>query len=232
MGLAHSPRIVTDGLILYSDALNVKSYSGSGNAWSDLSSTQNRVTLVNTPTYNTTHFTFDGINDFAYSNNQYSSVTAYTIGAWFRTSVASGAKIIGFDSDQSSPTPSSYDKHIYIGTDGKVYFGNFSGGYRIAVSQNALNTNTWHYVVGTYGGEGTTARLYLNGKSESTNVSATTGTFSGWWRLAGPRIRFWPSAPSDVYYIGDIASAHVYHRSLSAEEVQQNFNALRGRYGI
>ena len=37
MALAHSPRIVTDGLVLYLDAANTKSYSGSGTTWTDIS---------------------------------------------------------------------------------------------------------------------------------------------------------------------------------------------------
>jgi hypothetical protein len=37
MGLAHSPRIVTDGLVVALDAGNTKSYPGSGSTLYDLS---------------------------------------------------------------------------------------------------------------------------------------------------------------------------------------------------
>ena len=36
MGLGHSPRIVTDGLVLCLDAANKRSYGGSGTTWTDL----------------------------------------------------------------------------------------------------------------------------------------------------------------------------------------------------
>jgi hypothetical protein len=51
MALAHSPRIVTDGLVLYLDAANTKSYVSGSTTWSDLSRSENSATLINGPTY-------------------------------------------------------------------------------------------------------------------------------------------------------------------------------------
>jgi hypothetical protein len=51
MSLIHSPRIVTDGLVLCLDAGNPKSYTGSGTTWTDLSGNGNNGTLTNSPTY-------------------------------------------------------------------------------------------------------------------------------------------------------------------------------------
>ena len=47
MGLAHSPKIVTDGLVLCLDAGDGKSYSGSGTTWTDRSGQDNNGTLTN-----------------------------------------------------------------------------------------------------------------------------------------------------------------------------------------
>ena len=52
MALAHSPKIVTDGLVLCLDAANPKSYPGSGTTWTDLSGNGNNGTLVNGASYN------------------------------------------------------------------------------------------------------------------------------------------------------------------------------------
>ena len=52
MSLAHSPRIITDGLVLCLDAGNTKSYPGSGTTWTDLSGQGNNGTLVNGVGYN------------------------------------------------------------------------------------------------------------------------------------------------------------------------------------
>ena len=51
MGLVHSPRIVTDGLVLALDAGNTKSYPGSGTTWTDLSRIRANGTLTNGPTF-------------------------------------------------------------------------------------------------------------------------------------------------------------------------------------
>ena len=59
--------IVRDGLVLYLDAANTKSYPGSGTTWSDLSLRGNNMTLVNNPTFNTSgSITFDNTDDFGY----------------------------------------------------------------------------------------------------------------------------------------------------------------------
>jgi hypothetical protein len=51
MALSHSPKIVTDGLVLCLDAGDGKSYSGSGTTWTDRSGNGNNGTLTNDPTF-------------------------------------------------------------------------------------------------------------------------------------------------------------------------------------
>jgi hypothetical protein len=51
MGLGHSPRIVTDGLVLCLDAANARSYPGTGTTWTDRSGNGNDGTLINGPTF-------------------------------------------------------------------------------------------------------------------------------------------------------------------------------------
>ena len=66
MGLAHSPRIVTDGLVLCLDAASKRSYPGTGTVWADLKG-GNNGTLTNGPTFdagNGGSLTFDGTNDY------------------------------------------------------------------------------------------------------------------------------------------------------------------------
>ena len=68
MALSHSPKIVTDGLVLCLDAGDRKSYSGSGTTWSDRSGNGYNATLNNGPTFNSANggsIDFDGSNDYA-----------------------------------------------------------------------------------------------------------------------------------------------------------------------
>ena len=86
--------------------------------------------------------------------------------------------------------------------------------------------NTWFNIVGTYDLQ--TMRLYING-SEVQTTSTTIIPFQSTSLIA----RFGESTKnSTVKFEGDMASWAVYDRALTANEVQQNFKALRGRFGI
>ena len=105
---------------------------------------------------------------------------------------------------------------------------NSSAGIRFHVTSSAVDYNsstiadTWYHVVGTY--DGTTARIYLNGEAVASG-SRTAGSNSVPFRVgASPR--------GANYNNGDIARAFIYSRALTASEIQQNFVALRGRFGI
>ena len=67
MAFSRGPKIVTDGLVLYLDAVNTNSYPGSGNTWSDLSGNGNDFIIYNSPTHDGSNFTFDGNNDYIFA---------------------------------------------------------------------------------------------------------------------------------------------------------------------
>jgi hypothetical protein len=92
-----------------------------------------------------------------------------------------------------------------------------------------MNTSSWYQVVGTY--TSGARRLYINGvlvNSDSqsgtinTNASGMSiGVYAGY--SGGAR---------GYYYNGNLAVCRIYNRALSAAEISQNFQALRGRFGI
>jgi hypothetical protein len=223
-----------NGLVLCLDAGNTKSYPGSGTAWTDLSGNSNTGTLVNSPTYSSGNggfFTFNGTNNEVTTTTQFTNPQTFSISAWFKTSSASGRKIIGFETNQTGTATSGYDRHIYIGSDGKLYFGLYDGLVKTAISPLTYADNNWHYVVGTYGSEGTTIRLYVDGASVATATASFAENLNGYWRIAGYNLANWTNA-SNGYFTGNIAQASIYNRGLTAAEVSQNFNALRGRFGL
>ena len=69
-------------------------------------------------------------------------------------------------------------------------------------------------------------RVYLNGEFQET-VNPTTTLFYVSVIAGG-----YSSGGNYYAWQGSIASSKIYNRALSASEVKQNFNALRGRFGI
>ena len=224
MGIAYNSRIVTDGLVLALDAANAKSYDAgiSTTTWTDLSGNNNTGTLTNGPTYSSANngsIVFDGTNDYVVVNNNASilSSTAYTKIAWFYpTSFATGNNII-------SGTSGNSQHAFWLAATNRLYSGH-NGSWYTVLSTTTLSLNTWYCGAVTFN---TTSgwNLYLNGALENTNASTTT--FSG-----DGRIQIGAFDPGSNVFTGRISQASIYNRALTASEIQQNFNALRGRYGI
>jgi len=159
---------------------------------------------------------FDGVDDYIQTDitTHYPNIT---LEAWARrTDTNSFRSLIGKYRGDPAQTE-SYE----------LLF-NSSAGIRFHVTSSSINydsstvADTWYHVVGTY--DGTTARIYLNGEAVASG-SRTAGSNSVPFRVgASPR--------GANYNNGNIARASIYNRALTASEIQQNFNALRGRFGI
>ena len=86
------PNIVTDGLSLYVDAANSKSYPGNGTIWSDISKTGDDGTLVNGPTYNPNNngsILFDGLDDYVNFSEltPANTLNTFSFGLWFSPAI-------------------------------------------------------------------------------------------------------------------------------------------------
>lgn len=228
--------IVRRNMYIYYDPRLSQSYSGSGTTLNDLSGNANNGTLQATPTYTAT----PGYFSFVGASAQYISTTTaianpfpYTVSVWFRTTTASGRNIVNFESNQTGAGSSSYDRMLNIGSDKLLRFGNYDGTTDVAVNNIAMTDGVWHYAAGTYGGEGTTMRLYIDGASVATATSNNSQNFTGYWRIAGTRATSWPTGMSgDGYYTGDIGPVMIYSVALTAAEIAQNFNAMRDRFNV
>ena len=220
MGLDHSPLIVTDGLVVYLDAGNTRSYTGSGNTAYDLSGSGNTSALTNGPTFNSSNlgtFVLDGSNDYILVNSQANilSKTAYTKIAYIYIS--------NFSTSNNIISGGFSGQHAFwmFGTD-KLNAGH-NGAWNTVVGATSLSLNTWYFAAVTYS-DSTGWKLYLNGREDGT--SATTTTFNGNQEIV---IGAYSSGNN---FTGRIASVQVYNRVLSASEIVQNYNATKRRYGL
>jgi hypothetical protein len=199
-----------NGLVLALDAGNTKSYPGSGTTWTDLSGNGNTGTLTNGPTYSSTNggsIVFDGVDDQVDTINV-SSLTNMTIEIWIYDTISSERDILTYNGNSGSYTFNSAN----FRTDGNGLAARvFSG-----VGNPPLNT--WYRFCYVKNGD-----LYIN---ETKYTGTGTDNAYGIISLANKR----SDIPSRLN--GRISSIKIYNRALSAAEVSQNFNALRGRYGI
>jgi uncharacterized delta-60 repeat protein len=134
VALAHSPRIVTDGLVLCLDAGNTKSYPGIGTDWFDLSGNGNNGILQNMDGANldSGSLTFDGSNEFVDLTTTYDPLSApWTLSSWLYPSISSlssnfGNQVFGATSDPQSyfyVNNNSFISDFDFDSSGNLYVG-------------------------------------------------------------------------------------------------------------
>ena len=224
MAFSYSPKIVTNGLVLYLDAANPYSYVSGSTVWNDISREGNNVTLVNGPGYSSANggsIIFDGVNDYGvlpYHKSMDNTNT--TLSVWIKTTFVIGPNTRHYVFDGLG-----HKTMLFVDESYELNFVISLGTFQ-EVNYNApvIASNTWVNLVGTY--NGSEMNLYINGTlvnslSVSGNIDSTTN----------------PGRIMD--YIGDgyeteglATNFMMYNRGLTASEVLQNYNATKGRFGL
>ena len=236
MSLIHSPKIVTDNLVLCLDAGNTKSYPGTGTAWTDISGNGNNATLSNGPTFSGDNggcITFDGSNDYGYISTLDVPNRPFTASLWIKheTSIDGWQSYMGQDSSDSGNHGSLYFQKRHQGMPPGNAFG-------IAIRPNNADTtaradgttaslNVWYNLCGVV--SSSDLKIYVNGELEGTTSNSNTmaprtGNF-----VIGAA--YYNGSVVD-YFKGKMSTVMVYSNVLTAAEVKQNFNALKVRYGL
>jgi hypothetical protein len=239
--IAYYGGIVTNGLVLDLDAAKKDSYPGTGTAWNDISGNRNNGTLTNGPTFNTNNggsIVFDGVDDYVDcgSSSLLNFGTGnYTIGVWFKTNTSIRRTILSrFDYNNTGTIERGY--YIDVLSTGKIRTAFESNGfnYRAADSNTLINTNNYFYATVTRT-NATTINVYINGVFETSNT-LTAGTPSNIDAVTAPfsigRRADYQTPAFDNYFLGNVSLVQIYNRALSTTEITQNYNALKGRYGL
>ena len=222
MSLIHSPQIVTNGLILCVDGANKKSYPGSGAAWSDISGSGNDGTLVNSPTYNSSNYgylVFNGTNNYVTipdnANLRFNSTQAFTLSVWAKpAALPNGWWGIVTKSRDSSPWYG-----IWIDPSNRITWGSSTNNIF-----GPVITTQWQNIV--ISKDSSARYMYLNGVLINTTAGAIDVSGTAALNIGNS------SSAVGEYFNGSIQAVKLYNRSLTQAEITQNFNALRGRYGI
>ena len=220
MGLSHSPRIVTDGLVLCLDAANKRSYPGAGTTWTDLTANKNNATLQNSPSFNSANagiFTLDGTNQRAFisNNDSFNFSDVISLSSWFNFNSLPGSELGLFrkTNQWQLGLQNSNTIRCLIGTYG-------TSGWIGGNDQNyTFVTGNWYNMTMTY--DGSKMRIYVNGVLVKT--ATVTGTIAT--NTSDIQIGY-----HSAHLNGHLSNCAIYNSTLSASEVVQNYLATKGRF--
>lgn len=237
--ISYNPRIVTNGLVTALDAANIKSYSGSGSTWFDVSGNGNHATLVGTPTFVSSYQGSFNITTTTQYITLSNNLNLDTLASTRNFTMFFGALKTNY-----SYTAGGNSMFIQGSVDG------YNTGWRViensvgttatvmtvpqqyAFSSPAVTTTIYatDTVLGRFGvvgfaQNGSTVTSFIN------QIAATSSAFPAYSTgTAGATVgRQLSGVGSFIGYIGFIL---FYNRTLSSDEMMQNYYAYRGRYGI
>ena len=235
--LSGGPNIVINGLVLYLDAANPKSYISGSTTWNDISRSGNNGTLINGPTYSSANggsIVFDGIDDYVTNIGTTSTFSfiqntaVFTLNVWVKPSVLGTAMYFMGNNDGTTNA-----KGFFFGklSNDRLWLAvTYNAASQFVISYQPSNyfTDT-NWVNVTVSVNGSNAIAYKNGirfgSPSSTIINFSTGDSQR--TLAVGRVNNLGSNWS-----GNVAITQIYNRNLSDEEVLQNYNSTKSRFGL
>ena len=246
MGVSYNPRIVTDGLVFCLDAASERSYPGAGTTWYDLTTNNNNWSLINGPSFSNNgngSILFDGTNDYANVNNfNEDSNQDLSVMVWVYPITLDGGSADGFDYswiiNKRDDASDQQWQMIFRSVANANNFFFRAGLWDDSPTQNSIfvsgNTeifqNQWYHLTLTFNSSNSEIRGYVNGIFD--NLSGTLGGTGN--RKTGSRALVGTKAAwSNSYHLrGNIAIVNIYNRTLSDQEILQNYKSTKGRFGL
>jgi hypothetical protein len=221
------PDIITDGLVLALDAANTKSYPQTGTIWKDLSGNGNDGTLVNGVGYNSGNLgslVFDGVDDHVLGPSPEIVGYPFTLSCWANASRSTRQTMLSIHRGTSD--------YFTIGTNNSKWsIEARRSNQEFTTSNIDVELNKWAFILAIFNSP-TDRKLYVNSLLEGTDNASVGFQFQSPIDFFVGRQRFFTDGHGALFFEGLVSNANVYTRALSAQEIQQNFEALRGRYGI
>jgi len=233
MAASYSPKIITDGLVLCLDAADKKSYSGSGNTWTDRSGNGNNGTLTNGPTFSSDNnglIQLDGTNDnirtlWGANHNPYNN--PITVSCWFKIDGLTKSMIILSTGQARGNNDSNQRLYFGINTTLSEKFGwgiRSSAWGSSQITGITANTSDWFHVALVI--NSSNAYCYVNNVLRHTKAVNSTYVLND---------ELWVGThnfDTDYEFHGKISNVMVYEKDLSEAERTQNYNATKGRFGL
>jgi hypothetical protein len=237
--------IVKDGLVLNLDASRLDSYPRTGTSWKDISGNNNNGTLIGEPTFDSTNggsIVFDGTNDYMRLGSPtgfsmapsgvtmlfwiYNNYPGYYLGVFERTTYTGTALTTALPSTGWVQVGySSNGSTNYFIINGVRYTSNGLGRY---IYDNTVDRPLYSSSnIGYFPGPGAQNFCF------QVQAVASTGTGTYIWSDLGYRMLGVTNfSVSQDYFNGNFSQVQIYNRALSSQEVLQNYNATKGRFGL
>ena len=231
MAVGYNPRIVTDSLVFCLDSANTKSYGGSGTTWTDISGSGNNGTLTNGPTHTSGaggYFTFDGSNDYVTtSNTTISGSQTFSVWAMVTGGPNSPAGII---TQHNYAATANFGINHITGNKlvASIGYTNGTREYASKTTSFTITNDVTFNAVLVYSSTDNKIYWYINGQLDSSHTLSLTPKSTNYPICLGR----WDANYAAYHFTGRVYSGTIHNKALSAAEVKQNFDALRGRYGI
>lgn len=218
MAITRGPSIVRDGLVLCLDAKDPNSYSGSGSTWYDLTTTSNNASLTSV------NYDSNGYFDFPASTG-----SQVRLGSTITLSSAMTFEMM-CNPDDLTIDGSGYRSLFSAGTGYRIFVSNSGqifariGGTNVSISANSAVTTSggWFSIVVTW--TGSFYACYINNSSSGSGAS-NTGYISNFEYIGN-------YGSNNGRFDGQIAYLRLYDRVLSSNELTENYNAQKSRFGL
>lgn len=225
----HLESISVSDLYLYYDMGFIPSYPRGGTSINDISENLNHGKLLlgnGWSSLNGGSIDFNS-NNFIESSKLITNPQTFTIYTWFKTSTASGLKLVGLENNLGTSSV-TYDRQMYIGTDGKLYFGIFDTSIKVVSSTSRVDDNIWHLGVGVFSNN--IIKLYLDGLIVASQSTSVAFNYNGYWKVGGYS-NAWTNGVSG-YFNDNISTVLIYDKELSSDEISNNYDYLKTRFRI
>jgi hypothetical protein len=246
MSVNYNASTVLNGLVLHYDAASVKSYPGTGSTWYDLSGNANHGTISSGEFVSAGYLQNSGnVSNFftvtVPDSTSLSSTLKSTNGSWTIEESIYTYSVNYPEADAGTVASGQAYSAGNVGFDwnhgvGNTQFvfgqsNNPASGYndQPTISLNApySNLNYWKLRTMIWNRMSNTVSLYINGVYQgvgSTPNTAGKAVYDGGGIVFGS-LYGWK-------HYGRRSLIRIYNRELSTQEIQQNFTAIRGRFGL
>lgn len=192
--------------------------------WTDLSGNARTGTLTNGPTYSSSNggaIVFDGTDDYV-SCGTFFNYTNFTISLWVYPGSTQVQYADIFDNNHTGTQ--NFVCQQNVSNTNQYSFACINATNGSGTSVFTLTANTWHYLTFTW--NNSVASAYINGVFHSSGSAANPINY------VNPNLSLARWSAGGRNWNGRISNFTAHSRVLSESEIQQNFNATRGRFGI